>query len=126
MPANYKKLVLWQKSMQLAVLVYKICDDLPNSEKYALVDQMRRAAISVPSNIAEGNGRGSDRDYAKFLFIARGSLSELQTQLDLCVMLNYLASAQLQELMILTVEISKMLNSLIKKLLKSAQTEQKV
>jgi len=84
----HKKLDVWKLSMQLCSEIYKICEDLPSEEKYGLVSQMRRATISVPSNIAEGAARNSDKEFLQFLSIAQGSLSELDTQLELCC--NYL------------------------------------
>ena len=80
---QYRKLIVWQKAMQFSKIVYSLLNQFPVAEKYALVDQVRRAAVSVPSNIAEGCGRASNRDYAHFLSIARGSLYETMTQLEL-------------------------------------------
>lgn len=120
MPANYRELDVWQKSMRLVAEIYRLFDSMPNCEKYALVDQMRRAAISVPSNIAEGQGRGTDKERLRFLYIARGSLCELQTQLDLCAMLNYFTADTLKDINLLTVDVSKMLNGFIKKIIADA------
>ena len=106
--------------MDLAEIVYGLMAFLPKEEKYALCDQMRRAVISVPSNIAEGNGRMSIKEYVRFLGIARGSKSELETQLLLCVRLKYLSTAQIEPAMLLSDEIGKMLNSLINSLLKQS------
>ena len=78
---THRDLKVWQKSMELVLRVYKITRDLPNSEKYGLISQMQRSAVSVPSNIAEGAGRSSPKEYVRFLDIAKGSLSELETQL---------------------------------------------
>ena len=72
---QYRKLIVWQKAMQFARQVYSLIEHFPISEKYALSDQVRRAAVSIPSNIAEGCGRASNRDYAHFLSIARGSFT---------------------------------------------------
>jgi len=115
MPATHKDYLVWHKSMDLVVMIYKLFDGMPSCEKYALIDQMRRAAISVPSNIAEGHGRNSNKDFLKFLYIARGSLCELQTQLELCERLSYFTEEQLKDVMNSTIEVSKMLNSLMKK-----------
>ena len=76
---NYKELIVWQKSMDLVAEIYKLVKFLPKEETYALSDQMRRAVVSIPSNIAEGYGRNSTRDYVKFLKTARGSCFELET-----------------------------------------------
>jgi four helix bundle protein len=89
----YKDLVVWQKAMDLAVEVHRIAQRFPNYELYALSSQLRRAAVSVPANIAEGNARATPRDYAQFLAIARGSLAETETLLALAVRLEYIESA---------------------------------
>ena len=80
---SFRELVVWQKSMRLATDVYRLTQDFPRQEIYGLVSQLRRAAVSVPSNIAEGHGRSSIEDYRKFLWIARGSNFEMQTQLEI-------------------------------------------
>ena len=82
-------MILWQKAMELVKLTYLLVKKLPKEETYALSDQMRRAAISIPSNIAEGNGRASKTEYRRFLDISRGSLFELETQLNIGVMLEF-------------------------------------
>lgn len=79
----YRQLAVWQKAMQLVKLVYAQIRLLPPEERFALADQMRRAVTSIPSNIAEGNGRASNRDYAHFLAIARGSLFKVMTQIEI-------------------------------------------
>ena len=112
----YQDLLVWQKSMELVKQVYILVEELPKKENYVLSDQMRRAAISIPSNIAEGSGRSSRSEYKRFLEIARGSQYELQTQLQICVMLNYLKKDDLEDVFFLISEIGKMLNSIIKKL----------
>ena len=78
---NYKELKVWQKSYQLCLEVYKITAEFPIEEKYGLISQIRRAVVSVPSNIAEGYGRKTTTDYIKYLYIAYGSLCELETQI---------------------------------------------
>ncbi len=112
----YQDLLVWQKSMELVKQVYILVEELPKKENYVLSDQMRRAAISIPSNIAEGSGRSSRSEYKRFLEIARGSQYELQTQLQICVMLNYFKKDDLENIFLLISEIGKMLNSIIKKL----------
>ena len=87
---TYKNLIVWQKSMKLIVEIYRLVKFLPHSETYALSDQMRRAVISIPSNIAEGYGRNSNREYSRFLRIALGSCFELETQLNACVLIEYM------------------------------------
>lgn len=114
MPVNHKDLAVWQKSMLLACEVYKLFENMPELEKYALIDQMRRLSTSIPMNISEGHGRETAKEFVRFLYIARGSLSELQTQLDLCLMLGYFVKDDIEKIQDLTVEVSKMLNALIK------------
>ena len=99
--------------MLLSKAVYKLIDQLPATEKYALSDQVRRAVVSVPSNIAEGCGRASNRDYAHFLAIARGSLYETMTQLELAQSLGFIDT--IKDVEELASEISRMLTSLMKK-----------
>ena len=113
---NYRELVVWKRSMELVVETYKLVKHLPKEETYALSDQIRRAVVSIPSNIAEGNGRASAKDYARFLSLARGSKYELETQLMICVDLHYLSEDQISRAMILSGEIGRMLNALILKL----------
>ena len=113
---NYKEFIVWQKAMDLTVEVYQLVKLLPREETYALSDQMRRAVVSIPSNIAEGQGRNSTREFINFLSIARGSQAELDTQLQICLRLNYMTETQLEVALGLSEELRKMLNSLISKL----------
>ncbi len=113
---NFKDLVVWQKSMDLVTEVYKLIILLPKDEVYALSSQMRRAAVSVPSNIAEGKQRSTSKDYSRFLNIARGSAAELETQLLICVRLGYLSENQIDSTLCLCDEIQKMLNVLSEKI----------
>lgn len=85
---THKDLIVWKKSVELVVLVYKFAAELPNNERYGLVSQMQRASVSIPSNIAEGAGRNSVKDYIRFLQISKGSLCELETQYHICIELN--------------------------------------
>ena len=87
---GYRNLIVWQKAKTLVKLVYAEVKNLPVEERYALGDQIRRAVVSIPSNIAEGAGRNNDKENLRFCFIAQGSLSELETQLLLSADLNYL------------------------------------
>lgn len=114
MQNGYKSLVVWQKSVQLAKEVYRLTDQLPTRENFALADQMRRAAVSIPSNIAEGNRRSSKKDYAHFISIAHGSLAELETQL--LIAQDRYTKISFRQLDELTDEISRMLFSLGNKL----------
>ena len=120
MVESYRDLIVWQKSMALVKEVYALLKLLPKEEQYALSDQMRRSVVSIPSNIAEGYGRNSINDYARFLNIARGSKYELETQLHICVMLSYITEEQSKFAFELLQEIGKMLNSFIKKLIPNA------
>ena len=86
---TYEKIRVWQSAMDLVVLVYKATQDFPRSEQFGLVSQMRRASVSVPSNIAEGYGRGAQADRLRFFYIARGSLMELETQIAIAARLAY-------------------------------------
>lgn len=110
---NYQELIVWQKSMDLADEIYKIAKMLPKEEIHGLSDQLRRASISVPSNIAEGHGRGSDKEFVKFLTISRGSIQEVETQILLCVRINLIPESVAENVISLISEIRKMLNSLI-------------
>ncbi|MCB2184003.1 MAG: four helix bundle protein [Desulfobulbaceae bacterium] len=87
---KHQNLLVWQKSISLVKLIYKLTATFPDNEKYGLTGQMRRSAVSVPSNIAEGAARNSDKEFLQFLYIARGSLSELDTQLIIAQEINYL------------------------------------
>ena len=119
MAKSYKELIVWQKSMELAEKVYLLVKALPKEETYALSDQIRRAAVSIPSNIAEGHARQSQKEFLQFLCIARGSRAELETQLLLARRLGYFetVSSELYDAtMILLDEISRMLFSLNSKL----------
>ncbi len=110
--SNYKELKVWQKAMDLTVEVYELVKLLPKEETYALSDQMRRAVVSIPSNIAEGQGRNSDKEFIQFLSFARGSLWELETQIEICVRIGYIDKSQKTNIYNLIAEISKMLNAL--------------
>lgn len=113
---GYKDLIVWQKSKKLAVNIYKFTDYLPLKAKYSLVDQMRRAAISIPSNIAEGHERASTRDFIRFLSISNGSLAELITQLEITFELYPELKDLILNLLNKCEEVSRMLNRLIRKL----------
>ena len=113
---SYKDLIVWQKAMDMTESLYRIVKKLPKEETYALSDQMRRAAISIPSNIVEGFGRNSMKEYLQFLYIANGSVCELETQLMLCVRVNYLKENEIQPTMSLLSEIGKIIMTITKKL----------
>lgn len=111
---KYQDLRVWNNAMQLVEYVYRLTSNYPDSEKYGLVSQMRRAAVSIPSNIAEGNGRGSDKDYRRFLTIARGSLMELETQTILSARLGFIQNDPSVEQLIQTTygQLNGLMNSL--------------
>ena len=100
--------------MELVVEVYGLVKKLPKEETYALSDQMRRAVVSIPSNIAEGNARGSEKEFLRFLSIAQGSNAEIETQLLICVQLGYLYEGEIQTALVLSEEVSKMIRGLRK------------
>ena len=112
----YRDLIVWQKSMDLVDMIYDITESFPTKEMYGLTNQVRRAGVSVPSNIAEGHARQSTQEFKRFLSISRGSLAEVETQLMIACRRHYLSSDKLQKIMSLADEISKMLTSLINKL----------
>ena len=114
---EYSELIVWQKAMQVAEQIYKLVKLLPPEEKYALADQMRRCAVSIPSNIAEGQERNSSADFVRFISIAQGSRAELETQLKLCDRIGYLGKEDIEECMMLLKEVGRMLNSIVKKLI---------
>ena len=113
---TYRDLIVWQKSMKLVTEIYQITTTFPNNENYGLTSQIRRSAISIPSNIAEGYGRNSTGDYKRFLQISVGSLFELQTQVEIAYNLNYISLDIFQIIMPKTNELDRMLSSLINKI----------
>lgn len=113
---NYKDLKVWEKSYQLCLFVYRITKDFPKHEIYGLISQMRRAALSIPCNIAEGYGRKTTPDYLTGLYIAYGSICELETQALLSGDLGYLTEKNLSKLQDDLGEVERMLKALIKSL----------
>lgn len=116
---SFRDLHVWQKAMALAKSVYCVVKYLPREETYGLSDQMRRAAVSIPSNIAEGQARQTKKEFLQFLWIARGSSAELETQLQLAIDLGYLDGVpeeQMKTLFQLSDEVSRMLYTLIARL----------
>ena len=110
---NYKQLIVWQKSISMVEMIYILVKCLPREELFGLSDQMRRAAVSIPSNIAEGHGRNSRKEFIRFLYIAQGSRAELETQPHICMRLGYLSAEQINPVLHVCSEIEKMLYSLI-------------
>lgn len=113
---GYKDLIVWQKSVDLVCLVYEVTKTFPKEEIYGLASQIRRAAVSVPSNIAEGQARRSTAEFRYFLSIARGSLAEVETQLIIADRLHLINPEKKLQIFPLHEEISKMLSTLISKL----------
>lgn len=115
---SYKDLIVWQKAMELARSIFKLTDEFPRSELYGLTSQMRRAAVSIPSNIAEGYGRKSKKEYSQFYSIAYGSGLELETQLMLSRDLGFCRkSVNWDKSESLLNEVLRMLNSMIRNLM---------
>jgi four helix bundle protein len=113
---DYRDLLVWKKGMSLAKHIYQITQAFPDTERFGLVSQMRRAAVSVPSNIAEGQARNTTGEFIQFLSHAVGSVSELDTQLTLSVELGFCSRTEVQEAHALILELRKMLTALRKKL----------
>src|SRR3989344_2126402 len=112
---SYKDLVVWQKGLELSKQIYLLTEEFPKEETYGLTSQMRRAAISIPSNIAEGRNRGTRKDFMQFLRISLGSTAELQTQVEIAKQLPKTAKYSYEKVEFLITEISKMLTSMIRK-----------
>ncbi|MEX2270049.1 MAG: four helix bundle protein [Vicinamibacterales bacterium] len=111
---DYSQLETWQRAMDLAEAVYAATRGYPKDEMYGLTSQTRRSAVSVPSNIAEGQGRGSSRDFVRFLAVARGSLCELETQLLLGGRLKYMDQASVSTLLKQAATVGRLINGLIR------------
>ena len=119
---DYRDLVLWQKAMGLAAEVHRVTIKLPRHELFGMTAQIRRAAVSIPSNIAEGAGRRTTRDFLAFLHISRGSLSELETQLFLAQSIGYLNEADWAVARTGTIEVGRLLNAVINGLRRRQET----
>lgn len=107
----HRRSVAWQKSMQLAAKIYQLTETFPKEERFGLTNQVRRAAVSIPSNIAEGKGRANSGELAQFLAVARGSCLEVQTQLELAVILNFGRKADIEEAHELACEVTRILSA---------------
>lgn len=110
---SYKDLLVWQKAMVIVDEVYRLAKDFPREEMYALADQVRRSSVSIPSNIAEGWGRDSSQSYKHFLRIARGSLFELETQVEIAFRQGFIKAETVEKVNGLITEESKMLTAFI-------------
>jgi four helix bundle protein len=111
---NYRDLIAWQRAMDLVELTYRETAGFPAGEKFALVVQMRRAAVSVPSNIAEGQGRGGNPEFVRFLRIAHGSLRELETQALIAGRLKFSSDAAVVRFLEMSGEVGRLINGLIR------------
>jgi len=116
MVQSFRDLLVWQRAMQLTVAVYRLTQDFPREEIYGLTNQARRSAVSIPSNIAEGQGRLNTGEFRQFLGIARGSNCELLTQLEIARMLGYGDAKMIDEAEGLSNEVGKMVNAILKSL----------
>ncbi len=114
MVADFKELEVWKKAMALTIETYRVTSMLPHTERYGLSDQMRRAAVSIPSNIAEGHSRNSNKEFLRFLSIAQGSKAELETQVLLTQQLGMLSSEQIEKLGALYREVGSMLHTIMR------------
>lgn len=113
---SYRELLVWQKSMDFVVACYRVTESFPKSETYGLAIQIQRAAVSVPANIAEGQGRNHTREFINHLSIAYGSLMEVETHLQIATRLNYMDDTVLHRLLESSNEIGRMLNGLMQSL----------
>lgn len=112
----YKELIVWQKAFRLSIDIYRATESFPQEEKFGLQSQIRRAGVSIPSNIAEGNKRGTKKDYVSFLRIAHGSAAEVETQLMIAKELDYIPESKFLTLKNELDEIMKMLGSIVQKM----------
>lgn len=110
---HYSEMIVWQKAMDLVDEIYRLTRFLPKEELFSLSNQMRRAAVSVPSNIAEGHGRQTGKDFRQFLSVAQGSVFELQTQLTICIRQRFVSEEDAAPALSLCEEVGKMLTKLI-------------
>lgn len=113
--ADYKNLKVWQNAISLTMRIYDIVDKFPNYERYGLANQMERAAVSIPSNIAEGCGRQSDKEFYYFLHIAKGSMYELQTQLYIASGRGYMSDEDMEEINHMIDDLGKMISGLLRR-----------
>lgn len=114
---NFKDLLVWQKAVDLVTFVYNVTKEFPDEERYGITSQMRRSAVSIPSNIAEGHMRTTDKDFRQFISISRGSCAELETQTTIAYKLGYIKEEDLYNLLTSKIEeVAKMLSSFYAKL----------
>lgn len=120
---SHKDLIVWQKGLELAVDIHRLTENFPRHERFGIVAQLRRAAVSIPSNIAEGAARRTTRDFIAFLHIARGSLAELETQLLFAEQAAYVTPAALEKVMRLAHEVGRMINGMLRGLQRRLGTD---
>src|SRR5579862_7859822 len=111
MGSSYKDLIVWQRAIELSLAIYKLTSEFPDLERFGLTNQLRRASVSIESNIAEGYGRATRGEYLQFLRHARGSIYELQTQLVIADSLNFGKTSQIGKVQDLSDDVSRMLES---------------
>lgn len=114
--SHFRKILVWQKSISLVTKIYKATSIFPKEEMFGLTSQIRRSSVSIPSNIAEGAGRESTKDFLRFLYISMGSIFEMQTQLEIAKNITYIQEEEFNNLYEDSREIERMLVSFIKKL----------
>ena len=119
--SSYRQLIVWQKSVALATHIYSLTRNFPQEERYGLLSQMRRAAVSIPSNIAEGRSRNSRKDFIQFLHIALGSVAELETQLEIAMQILYVKKVDYNEVMAHTMALKRMLFKMLSSLKAKSQ-----
>lgn len=120
---HYRQLIVWQKAMELVKVVYDVTDNFPREELFGLSSQMRRAAVSIPSNIAEGQGRDSTKEFIHHLSMAYGSLMEVETQAMIAEMRRYISSAKLGEVLERSAEVGRLINGLSNSLRKKLRSD---
>jgi four helix bundle protein len=120
---QYQDLVVWQKALDLVLRVYEISECFPQKELFGLTNQLRRAAVSIPSNIAEGQGRLTTKDFMRYLSIARGSLQEVETQVLIASRLKYIAESASAELLEKTAETGRLMTGLLRSLSRRMSSE---
>jgi four helix bundle protein len=116
MSSQFRTLVAWQKAVELAVKMYRVCEKFPRYEQFGLAQQMRGASVSVPSNVAEGCGRGTLPDYRRFLFQARGSVYELETQIEIAKRIGIMTATDASTLTSDSTEVARLINGIIREL----------
>ena len=119
----YQELFVWQRAMDLVVRVYEVTESFPHKEQFGLTNQLRRAAVSIPSNIADGQGRQTTRDFLRYLSIARGSLQEVETQILIATRLDYIAESEKVEMLERTSETNRLLTGLSRSLSRNTTLE---